>query len=198
VKKDIRLASGKILLRPYRPADAMTVYGAACESVGEVSKWLPWCHAGYQLKESKNWIKTCAASWKKGTAYEFGVFDEQTGEFLGGCGLNHIDADYKTANLGYWIRSSRTGQGAAPDAVALLVRFGFDELKLNRIEIIAAVENARSQRVAEKAGARREGILRNRITIGGVAHDAVVFSFTPQDFVSGAGAAASASSAPSA
>ena len=181
MQKDIKLVKDNILLRPYRPDDAASVYEAARESVNEVGIWLPWCHAGYTLAESKKWIKTCGENWNKGTAYEFAVLDSQTGRYLGGCGLNHIDPAYKTTNLGYWVRSGSTGHGIATTAAMLLARFGFVQLHLNRIEIIVAVENSRSQRVAEKAGAKHEGILRNRIPINGLVHDAVVFSFIPQD-----------------
>lgn len=181
VKKDIALASGIILLRPYGEDDAQRVHEAAMESVGEAGKWLPWCHAGYTLKDSRNWIKMNGEAWEKGTAYEFAVMDYPTGGYLGGCGLNHVDTAYKTANLGYWIRTGRTGQGAAPAAALLLARFGFEALRLNRIEIIVAVENAASRRVAEKIGAKREGILRSRIPLKDGVHDAVMFSLIPQD-----------------
>ena len=181
MEKDLELVNERTLLRPYRPDDAARVYEAARESVHEVGLWLPWCHAGYTMEESENWIKSCSEAWEKGTAYEFAVFDSRTGRYLGGCGLNHIDPAYKTANLGYWVRTSQTRHGAATTAAVLLVRFGLTELHLNRIEIIAAVENSKSQRVAEKAGAKREGILRNRIPLNDRVHDAVVFSFVPQD-----------------
>jgi ribosomal-protein-serine acetyltransferase len=181
MQKDIKLVKGKILLRPYRRGDALCVFEAAIESVNEVGKWLSWCHPGYTMDESEDWIKICAESWDNGTAYEFAVFDSQTGQYLGGCGLNHIDPEYKTANLGYWVRSSRTKHGVATNATILLARFGFTELHLNRIEIVAAVGNNKSQRVAEKSGAKREGILRNRISVNRQVHDAMVFSFIPQD-----------------
>ena len=181
MEKDIKLVKDGILLRPYCPEDAAHMYEAVTESVQEARKWLPWCHAGYTLEESENWIKLCGENWDKGAAYEFAVFDSRTGRYLGGCGLNHIDPAYKTANLGFWVRTSQTKHGVATTAAVLLVRFGLTELHLNRIEIIAAVENSKSQRVAEKAGAKREGILRNRIPLDGRAHDAVVFSFIPQD-----------------
>jgi ribosomal-protein-serine acetyltransferase len=181
LSKDITLASGRILLRPYRAGDAAAACEAVLESVSEVGIWMPWCHAGYTLKDSENWLKICAEAWEKGTAYEFIILDSLSGACLGGCGLNRINHDDKVANLGYWVRSSRTRNGAAPAAALLLARFGFDELKLNRIEIIAAVENHRSQRVAEKSGAKREGILRNRIPLNDGIHDAVMFSLIPQD-----------------
>ena len=79
------------------------------------------------------------------------------------------------------MRSSCAGHGIAVTATRLCARFGFDELHLKRIEIVAAVGNRRSQRVAEKAGATREGILRNRLKVGEVSHDAVMFSLVPDD-----------------
>lgn len=66
----------------------------------------------------------------------------------------------------------------------LVARFGFDELKLRRIEIVAAINNKASQRVAEKAGATREGILRNRLVVRDKVYDAVMFSLIPGDLTS--------------
>jgi RimJ/RimL family protein N-acetyltransferase len=63
----------------------------------------------------------------------------------------------------------------------MAARFGFEQLGLQRIEIVAAVANVPSQRVAEKAGARREGILRNRLLIRGESLPAVLFSLVPED-----------------
>lgn len=182
MNKEIQLIKERILLRPYCLDDVECLYEAAHESVVEVQKWLPWCHANYSRQESETWLKSCDEAWAKGTAYEFAILDTKTGLYLGGCGLNHIDPTYKMANLGYWVRSSRTREEVATTATILVVHFGFRELKLNRIELVAATGNKASQRVAEKAGAKREGILRNRLTINERVLDAVMFSFTPQDF----------------
>jgi len=57
----------------------------------------------------------------------------------------------------------------------------FEQLHLHRVEIIAAVKNLASQRVAEKAGAMREGILRRRLLINGNHHDAIIYSLLPED-----------------
>ena len=66
-------------------------------------------------------------------------------------------------------------------AIRLAARFGCEELGLYRIEIVAAVDNIASQRVAEKAGAVREGVLRNRLLVRGESQDAVLFSLLPGD-----------------
>lgn len=181
MKKELQLTNGSVLIRPYRSSDIDHVYEAVRESVAELTRWMSWCHADYSIEESRTWIESRADVWEKGTEYDFAIIDSKSGFFIGGCGLNHIDCVNRIANLGYWVRKSRTGQGTAPAVALLLARFGFDELKLNRIEIIAAVNNKASQRVAEKAGATREGILRNRIVVHNKVYDGVVFSLIPQD-----------------
>ncbi len=134
----------------------------------------------YTLEDSRTWVSTRAEAWEKGEEYAFVIIDDQ-GHFLGGPGLNQIRQQDGFEDLGYWVRTSCTGQGVATRAVRLLARFGFEELGLGRIEIVAAVGNKASQRVAEKAGAHREGILRRRLCLHDEYHDAVMYSFIPDD-----------------
>jgi len=181
MEKEIRLTDGVVLLRPYGSSDVERLYQAVRESITQMSPWMPWCHAGYSIEESRAWVESQAEAWKKGTQYDFVITDARDGFFLGGCGLNHIDHNNRIANLGYWVRTSRTKKGVASAAARLLAQFGLGKLKLNRIEIMAAVGNKASQRVAEKVGARREGILRNRIVVRDRVYDTVMFSLTPED-----------------
>ena len=180
-RKKIELTDGKVTLRPFRMEYVDAMYQAIKESAAEISVWLPFAHEGYSIKDSRDWVKKRPGEWKKGTSYEFAMYDAKDGTFIGGCGLNGIDKMNKRANLGYWVRTSHTGRGVAPAATLLLAKWGFEALKLVRIEILVAVSNARSLRVAEKVGAKREGILRNRITIRDKAHDAVMHSLIPGD-----------------
>jgi ribosomal-protein-serine acetyltransferase len=175
------LTDGLIKLRPVQPDDAEEMYAAIRESIAEIAPWLYFAHDGYSLKEARDFLKRCPRNWKKDTEYVFGIIDARDGTYLGTCGLNRMDTENLRANLGYWTRTSRMGQGVAPAATVLLARWGFKELKLRRIEIIVATENVRSQRVAEKAGAYREGILRHRIKINDRMHDAVMYSLVPGD-----------------
>ena len=177
--KKTKLTDGVILLRPYKKQDAADLYKAIRASLKEVGAWLPFAHENYSLYETQDWVKKNPVEWKKGAAYNFGIYDMKTGETIGGCGINDISEFTKRANLGYWVRTDRTGQGVAVAATKLLAKWAFDALGLKRVEILVAVENARSLRVAEKVGARREGVLRNRIDIRGKAHDAVMHSLIP-------------------
>lgn len=177
------LVSGRVLLRPFRPDDATAFCTAARESVTEVYPWLPWCHPDYTIEESRSWIARCADMWQEGISYNFAIINSRDGLSLGGCGLRYISQMDRVANLGYWVRTSRTRQGIATTATRLLVQFGFEELKLNRIEIIASVDNRASQRVAEKAGATREGVLRNRMVVRVQEADSMVFHERVSDTV---------------
>jgi RimJ/RimL family protein N-acetyltransferase len=183
-KRDISLTDGIVSLRPYRLSDTDDTYQAIRESLAELSPWLPFAHKNYSAKESRAWIKQRPGEWEKRRTYDFAIFDAKDGSYLGGCGINRIDYDNLSANLGYWIRTSRTGHGAAPAAARLLAGWGFSELKLNRIEIVVATDNQRSLRVAEKVGARREGIQRNRLIVRDKPHDGMMHSLIPPDFSS--------------
>jgi RimJ/RimL family protein N-acetyltransferase len=183
MEEHLNLVSGQVLLRPFHPDDATDFCTAAQESVAEVYPWLPWCHPDYTIEESSTWIARCAEMWQEGTSYNFAITDARDGFSLGGCGLRYVSQMDRVANLGYWVRTSRIRQGIATTATRLLAQFGFKELKLNRIEIIASVDNRASQRVAEKVGATREGILRNRMVVRVQEADSMVFNERVSDTV---------------
>lgn len=166
----------EVAIRPYRIEDAPALLEAAMESVPEAYPFMPWCHPGLALEEMRTWIDAQVSAREAGTAYEF-VILSPGGRFLGGCGLNQIDPANRRANLGYWVRTSERGRGVATAAVRHLVRWGFENTDLVRLEVLVSTENKGSLRVAEKSGAWREGILRKRLMLHGTAHDAVVFSF---------------------
>jgi RimJ/RimL family protein N-acetyltransferase len=176
-----RLTSDNIYLRPPRADDAQAMVEAARESAVEVGHWLPWCHAEYKLEEARAWIAACEKNWEQADGYPFYIFDRRTHQLLGGCGLNELDRHRMRANLGYWVRTSRMGEGIATAAAKATAEFGLKQLGFQRLEIVAALGNTGSQRVAEKVGAQREGIARNRLRIRSVPHDAVVFSIIPAD-----------------
>jgi len=170
-------ARSSIHIRRYSVDDAPAVVEAALESVADVQPWLPWCHAGYSIEESRAWLQTRAAAFDEGASFEFAIVSSE-GSYLGACGLNQLDRVNKRANLGYWVRSGVTRRGVATAAVRALRDWGFSNTDLIRLEIVVAAGNLASQRVATNAGAVREGTLRRRLVLHGVAHDATIFSFT--------------------
>jgi RimJ/RimL family protein N-acetyltransferase len=172
-----------VRIRLYEPADADDILAAALESVADMNRWMPWCHPGYSLQESKDWLDDQKMKRKSKDSFEFAILGRGDA-YLGGCGLNRIDKEYQTANLGYWVRSSATGQGVAPEAARQLIEWAFANTELNRLEILCAEDNTRSQRVAEKIGATREGLLRCRLILNKEIHNAIVYAVVRDDQLS--------------
>ena len=175
------LTDGELLLRPLERGDRDAIYAAVVESIAELSPWLPWCHAGYSIAETESFIELCITAWAQQAHFPLAIFDAQSGRYLGGTGVNHIDRQHRLGSIGYWVRTSAVGRGIAPKAVRLVARFGFDALQLSRIEIAARPENKASRRVAEKCGAKLETIARNRIVQNGRPYDAALYSLIPSD-----------------
>src|SRR4030095_4020915 len=139
---------------------------------------MPWCHVEYTKSASIAWIEKSLAMWRFGEACEFAVL-VAANQYIGGAGLNQFNRVNNFANLGYWIRQSRQRQGLAVDVVAILAKFGFETLRLARIELVVATDNVPSRRGAEKAGAQFECVARNRLLIRSVPLAAAIYSFVP-------------------
>jgi len=157
------------------------MFAAVTESIAEVSPWLPWCHVGYSRDETEGFIKLAVAAWAQATHYPFAILDEGAQTFLGGIAINHIAKLNRLANVGYWVRTSRTKQGIASAAVRLVSQYAFNSLGLTRLEIACIPANASSRRVAEKAGAKFEAVARNRLVMHGIAYDAALYALVAED-----------------
>jgi RimJ/RimL family protein N-acetyltransferase len=182
IPRTTTLADDTILLQPLERKDVPQITAAIRESIPEISAWMGWCTPEYDETASRTFIASVIAAWESGSQYVFAIRDHQTNRYLGTISLNHLHKTYRLANLGYWVRTSETGRGVATRAARLIARFGFEQLGLLRAEIVVAVGNQPSLRVAEKTGAKREGVLRNRLIIREKVLDGVMHSLTPQDF----------------
>ncbi len=164
-----------VTIRPYRIEDAPRLFEAAIESIPVVHPWLEWCHPGYRLAEAESWLDEQVRAFAAHEQFEFAI-EAQDGRFLGGCGINRIDAQTRSANVGYWVRTTCSRAGVATEATRKLAAWAFANTALARLEIVVAVGNLPSMRVAEKVGAAREGLVKSRLTIHGTERDAIVFA----------------------
>ena len=176
------IEGASVRIRAYRDDDVDAVHEAICKSISELCQWMPWCHPDYRREETEAWVSSRPEAWQKADEYSFVIEDRRTGELLGGCGLNQIKMIDLRANLGYWVRTARTGRGIATEATRTLAKAALEDLGLQRIEIAAALDNHASQRVAEKAGAKREGVARRSHRVRDEQRDMVIFSLVREDF----------------
>ena len=173
------LVSGRFQLRPFVESDLPSFVEAVLESTATVGKWMSWAHANYTTADAVAWFAHCDSEWASCSSYEFGIFDAESSSFVGGCGLNQFNTVNGFCNLGYWVRQSWQRKGAALAAVDALSQFAFAELNLGRVEIVVAQHNAPSLALAERSGAVRECLARNRLKVHGEFTDAYVFSLIP-------------------
>jgi len=174
-----KLADERLLLRAATEADVSAICEAVAESAEHLQRWMAWCTPDYGRAQVESFVRAQPQAWREGREYNFLILDRHSGKLLGSCGLNRLDWLNRLANLGYWVRTAAAGQGVASAATMLVLGFALEQLGLQRIEIVAAVENTASQRVAEKVGAKREALARNRCRTAGVQQDAFVYSVIP-------------------
>lgn len=170
------ITAGSFTLRPYSDADASGMSAGVRESMETVGHWMSWAKPDFSDYDALCWFAHCSQARAQGEAHEFGIFSEE-GRFVGGCGLNQFSGINKFCNLGYWVRQSEQGKGAATVATLALRRLALESLRLARVEIVVAEDNQPSIAVARKAGAVYECLARNRLQIRGQATAAHIFSF---------------------
>jgi RimJ/RimL family protein N-acetyltransferase len=134
---------------------------AACCDDPEIARWLDTVPHPYTERDAAAFVSRVTQRWRDDSFWTFAVTDAEDGRVLGAIGCGWTDEPAHVAELGYWTRADARGQGVAPRAVRLVSRWLFDEKGAERVQLRAEVENAPSQRVAEKAGFRREGVLRS-------------------------------------
>jgi RimJ/RimL family protein N-acetyltransferase len=175
------LTDGVVALRVYRPDDAPDVARACDDPL--TAAWLP-VPVPYTLEDGRSYVEQVVPmGWAAGTSATFAVTDAAGGGFLGDISLKLPHRHpLRFGEIGYWTAPWARGQGVAARATALLARWGLEELGLNRVELFADVDNAPSQRAAEKAGFVREGVARaGRPARDGTGRDMAVFSLVPAD-----------------
>jgi RimJ/RimL family protein N-acetyltransferase len=173
-------------IRPFKSEDVEELYAAVWESREHVGKWMDWVTEDYSREHASNWVKHAIGSWERGEAYEHVIFDTADYSIAGCCGLNRLNRTDLVCNLGYWVRSSRLGEGAASQAAVLLAEFGFQTLRFNRLEIVVAEGNLFSRRAAERAGASYEGRQRLRVRVRRIALDGHMYALTNEAAAHGA------------
>ena len=126
------------------------------------------------------WLGRYLDGWREGSRAGFAI-ETPDGEFLGLGMFVHIDWEGRQAEIGYVVGPAVRGRGVATRALRLLTEWGFSELGLERIELWIDVTNPGSERVAERAGYIREGVLRSYAFKEGLRADQGIWSRLPTD-----------------
>jgi RimJ/RimL family protein N-acetyltransferase len=129
----------------------------------------------------RTWLARYEEGWNDGARAGFCMRDLADDAFLGFAAIVRLDLEGSEGEIGYMVAPAARGRGTAVRAVELLTRWAFDELSLERLQLRIDVANLASERVAERAGYRREGVLRNAHFKDGLRSDTGVWSRLPTD-----------------
>jgi ribosomal-protein-serine acetyltransferase len=121
-------------------------------------EWLNWVDKVQTIKDSIDNIVLNEEEWEMQTDLHLGIFKGK--EMIGMISLHGINYINHNASIGYWIDRSHEGKGIMTACVSKLIEYGFEELKLHRIEIRAGVQNHKSRAIPERLGFSFEGVAR--------------------------------------
>ncbi len=182
----IRLHGKRIMLRPLVVADFAQWSEVRVRNEGWLLKWEPQRLAGQPdpTRDRDAFAVRSAARERErqlGAGYGFGIFVD--GAFAGEINLNSMQrGPFQNAYVGYWIDEARAGNSYMPEAVVVVCKYGFEELRLHRLQIAIIPRNSNSRRVMEKLRYREEGIAERYLEINGTWEDHVRYAITSEEW----------------
>ena len=174
-----RLETDRLILRGFELADAPEVQRLAGDrAIADTTAEIP--HP-YPDGAAEHWIATHAGAFERGTGVCFAVTLKESGTLVGSMSVMGINRRHSRAELGYWIGREFWNRGYATEAAAAALRYGFDELGLNRIFAHHLVRNPASGAVLRKIGMAHEGRIRQHICKWGKFEDVELYGRLASD-----------------
>lgn len=144
-------------MRPLRKTDIPSLVKNANHK--SVAKYTLVPHP-YTAKDAEAFIELSRKLAKEKKSQQFAIISHETGEVAGMMGLNRINHQYRRVEIGYWIGVDYRGKGLTTEALELVVKYSFKNLKALRAHAFVDPKNIPSIKVLEKAGFVREGLLK--------------------------------------
>ena len=168
------------VLRVLRREDARELFAVTEANREHLRAWLPWVDVVRTEADTRSFIEAAIKQRESGRGPIFGVLCD--GALAGVVGFRAIDRVNRVGEIGYWLAAARQGRGVMTNCCRFVVRYAFLTLDLNRVEIAAAVANARSRAIPERLGFRLEGVLREREELRGMHLDHAMYSKLRREF----------------
>ena len=176
------LRGERVWLRPLERRD-LPAYVAGINDT-EVGGW-----AGYSLpisvEMSAHWLDEVQERMGKGTGYFFAVCELGDDRFIGTTWLKEVNMHHANAELAIYMDRDHIGAGWGTDAQRVILEFGFNTLRLERIYLTVDSENARAIRSYEKVGFKHEGVMRRSWQFKGRLADSVLMAILREEWQAG-------------
>jgi RimJ/RimL family protein N-acetyltransferase len=182
-----RFEADGFVLRSYDVGHGRLLSEAVNESHEHLSPWMPWAKADQTLEESERKVREFRGRYLLAQDFVIGIFSPDESRLLGGSGFHLREGPLSTgcAEVGMFIRRSEAGRGLGSRALSALLEWGFSEWPWLRLSWRCDERNLASARVAEKAGLRREGVLRGQpAEVGLGRRNTACYGLTRQEWAS--------------
>jgi len=174
MKKPIKIETKRLILRDFVPADWLAAHQWGSDP--QVVRFMPWGpNSSAQTKAYVRLVRRLSRL-KPRTKFELGVVLKSENRLIGGCGIRIQNQVFMEGDLGYVFHRSYWGRGYATEATKAIIDFGFSKLKMHRIWATCDPSNKASARVLEKAGMKREGLLRKNVLQKGAWRDSYLYA----------------------
>lgn len=179
----VRLVGPRVVLRPPLRRDAAAWMALRRESAEFLKPWEPtWPDDALTSAAFHRRRLQQLADWRAGSGYGFLIFRQDDGNLLGGITLSNVRRGVAcSGSLGYWIGAPYARHGYMTEAVARILDFAFDRLKLHRVEAACLQHNEASRGLLLKCGFTQEGVAREYLKIDGRWQDHVTFAILRDD-----------------
>ena len=170
----------RLILHEMRLTDANDLYEYASDP--EVNKYMSTWETHKSIEDTKVFINTVIEAQQKNQVRNWCIELKAEKKALGACGFVYWDTKDSRAAFGYVIARKYWNKGIMTEAMNEVIAFGFNKMKLNRIEATCSVENIGSWRVMEKLGMQCEGIHREHVFKRGQFHDVKFYSLLKKEY----------------
>lgn len=172
------LQTNAIALRPWRDSDVPAIVAACSDAL--VARFIPTIPSPYTEGDARGWLASQEPKRLAGTSLEMAIADRNLAGVLGAVAAR-VNAVALSAGIGYWLAPEARGHGYATAAVRSLCSWLFETIGVGRIELTTDPENHASQRVAERCGFQKEGLLRSHVrhVQTGVRRDSLIWGLLP-------------------
>jgi RimJ/RimL family protein N-acetyltransferase len=157
---DPPLSDGVVTLREWGADGDVEAITAACND-RLIAEFLELIPSPYTEDDARAYIVQSGRGWAEGTMTNFAITETGTGDVAGSIGVRWLDPEQGVVEVGYWVAPAARGKSLCTRAVILVSRWLVEEHGAERVQLRAEETNLASQRVAEKAGFTREGVLRS-------------------------------------
>ncbi|MDG4656802.1 GNAT family protein [Ectobacillus antri] len=169
-----------ITLRLLDMSQADLIFKASNTSREHLRRWLPWVDDTHTLEDTKKFIQATMDQFAQHKGFCTSIWWRD--EFAGIIDFHGLHTTLNKIEIGYWLLEKHQGRGIMTKACRAFVDHAFSVMKLERVEILAAVGNTKSQAIPKRLGFKQEGVLRKCTKTSEGLEDVVIFGLLKDEW----------------